>query len=838
MKVVIDMQGAQSIASKNRGVGRTCFGLVDALLKTTSDKHEYYLACNGVFPEGFHEVREHFKQYIPESNIKCWQQPDCDISGLTGSKPMSEAVQYIREWYINQLQADVVWSVNLQEGWIDSGVTSVKKIDSGAVYCNHVHDVIPLLYPNELLNDTIQPWYDEKINFATKSDYIFTVSDYSRTKISELLGFELSNIEVIYNDANKKVFHTEQSETSQKEMLSLFGVTNDSYILFVGGGDKHKNIDVLLKAYASLSISLRKQYPLVIAGSQFVNHESIRNELFAHADELKIARESIITLGEVSDAELRGLYQGCALYVFPSISEGFGIPPLEAMACGAAVVTSNAASLPEVMGDDEFQFDPYDHHELATLITKTLTDNKFKARLKSHGKNRVKEFSWEQSAHKVLEFFQKIENDAEQRNLISNTKNYELLCKGVSSVEGLSEEQLMLIAQCISDNVINESKKVFLDISSLVHFDHATGIQRVVRAICDVLIDSNVKNVSFEPVFSFAGNDNFYYPNVEDGKFSVPSHDHLDSQIVDFSDGDVLIFLDLHPSNGFTKRELIKRLKIRSVRSYFVVYDLLPIYYPDYFVPELVLEFEQWLTTVACSDGALCISEDVANKFQAWAEGEKLSLPNDFECKYFHLGANLDDSAPSKGIPVYADDLTKACENRKSFLMVGTVEPRKGHALSLDAFERLWEKGEDVVLIIVGKPGWRNEATINRLRNHEELNSRLFWLDGISDEFLDIVYRQADCLIAASEGEGFGLPLIEAAQYKTPMIIRDIPVFREVAGEHAYYFSEVNDPAYLVNAIVSWCKLYENNQHPKSDDMPWLTWKESSLQLLNCIGIE
>ncbi|MDZ7598487.1 MAG: glycosyltransferase [Desulfobacterales bacterium] len=114
-------------------------------------------------------------------------------------------------------------------------------------------------------------------------------------------------------------------------------------------------------------------------------------------------------------------------------------------------------------------------------------------------------------------------------------------------------------------------------------------------------------------------------------------------------------------------------------------------------------------------------------------------------------------------------------------------------------------------------------------RAHPQANQHLFWLEGISDEYLERVYEvEAPASIAASYGEGFGLPLIEAAQHKLPVIVRDIPVFREVAGEHAYYF-DAQTPDTLARTIRTWLGLYHSNQHPKSDEMPWLTWRKSAL---------
>jgi glycosyltransferase involved in cell wall biosynthesis len=146
-------------------------------------------------------------------------------------------------------------------------------------------------------------------------------------------------------------------------------------------------------------------------------------------------------------------------------------------------------------------------------------------------------------------------------------------------------------------------------------------------------------------------------------------------------------------------------------------------------------------------------------------------------------------SVPSVGLPSNVDYVMSVLDSRVTFLMVGTIEPRKGQKQTLEAFDLLWNQQIDVNLVIIGKQGWLIDELIEKIRGHSELNRRLFWLEGISDEYLEKVYAASTCLIAASEGEGFGLPLIEAAQHKLPIIARDIQVFREVAGEYAFYFS-------------------------------------------------
>ncbi|MBK6649319.1 MAG: glycosyltransferase [Betaproteobacteria bacterium] len=120
---------------------------------------------------------------------------------------------------------------------------------------------------------------------------------------------------------------------------------------------------------------------------------------------------------------------------------------------------------------------------------------------------------------------------------------------------------------------------------------------------------------------------------------------------------------------------------------------------------------------------------------------------------------------------------------------------------------------------------------MKRLRGHPELGRRLIWLDSISDEFLDLVYAGCQCLIAASEGEGFGLPLIEAAQHGIPIIARDIPVFRGSCCRQCFLF-EASEPAQMADAVKEWIGLNARNLAPQSSGMSWLTWEESAFMLV------
>jgi glycosyltransferase involved in cell wall biosynthesis len=179
-------------------------------------------------------------------------------------------------------------------------------------------------------------------------------------------------------------------------------------------------------------------------------------------------------------------------------------------------------------------------------------------------------------------------------------------------------------------------------------------------------------------------------------------------------------------------------------------------------------------------------------------------------------------------MPADAHDMLRRLHDHPAFLMVGTVEPRKGHALVLDAFERLWAEGSKASLVIVGRLGWMSDALAARLRTLAVRESRLIWLENASDEYLEALYGAARALIAASEAEGFGLPLLEAARRGVPVIARDIPVFREVASTFARYFDgrSVED---LADVVRAWSNEAKESAVPVGE--AGLSWQATTATL-------
>ena len=158
------------------------------------------------------------------------------------------------------------------------------------------------------------------------------------------------------------------------------------------------------------------------------------------------------------------------------------------------------------------------------------------------------------------------------------------------------------------------------------------------------------------------------------------------------------------------------------------------------------------------ADGLVCISDAVVEDVKKYISKNKLSMPR--VIKSIKLGYDIKASKPSCGLDKNSlEVLDKIC-SKPTFIMVGTLEPRKGHDATIRAFETLWRKGLDINLVIAGKVGWMVDELYESIEKHEENGKRLIYLKFISDEMLEEIYKNSICLIAASRAEGFGLPLV------------------------------------------------------------------------------
>ena len=233
---------------------------------------------------------------------------------------------------------------------------------------------------------------------ARKADHIITVSNYSKTQIMETLGTPESKISVIHCGVGTQ-FHRDGDQRNLEFAAEVLGIRRP-YLLYVGNLKPHKNVSTLLRAFARLRNDKKLAHSLLIVGDDARWKRSFVEE----CARLGI-RDSTVFAPYLSPELLPKIYAGADLLVMPSTLEGFGLPVLEAMACGTPVLSSNAASLPEVGGDAALYFDPASHEELAAQILRILQSSDLRESLRARGLQRAKKFTWQESARKHMEIY-------------------------------------------------------------------------------------------------------------------------------------------------------------------------------------------------------------------------------------------------------------------------------------------------------------------------------------------------------------------------------------------------------------------------------------------------
>ena len=1237
MRIVIDMQGAQTTGSRFRGIGRYAIAFAQALVRL-SGTHDVILALNGAFPETLSPIREAFASILSRENIRVWDSPTPVNLLDDANASRAHMAELIREAFLAALRPDVIVVTSLFEGSGDDAVTSIGLLHNIPTVVV-LYDLIPLINRETYLasNSQVESWYERKLTHLRRADILLAISASSAREAVDYLGFPSEHVVSIGTAADPQFHRQDIPLDVRSAVRARYGIAGP-FVMYTGGIDHRKNIKGLIAAYARLPKACREAHQLVV-----VCHadNQAMGDLRSAARREGLGGSELILTGYVPEADLIALYHDCAAFVFPSWHEGFGLPALEAMACGAPVIASNTSSLPEVVGLSEALFNPFDVNAIADKLARALTDSDFRARLIAHGLEQAPRFSWESTATRALAAlehlhalktqsrtlqaprkhrtrlayvsplppepsgiadysaellpelarFYDIELIVEQETLtpewlrtlfpardaawlcdnpgyydrvlyhfgnsqfhahmfdllpkvpgvvvlhdfflsdvvwwrehaqglrgylaqalyrshgypaiaqylrhedvastirefpcsgvvlenalgvivhsryslrlaahwygesvardwaliphmrrpafshdraearrqlglpedalvvcsfgmlgptklnhvllaawlasflardphailvfvgenhggdygaellttikasglkkrtritgwastvtyhhylaaadiavqlrarsrgetsgtILDCLNYGLptiinthgsmeeipdnvvvqlpddlqppalaaaleklahepvrrtelgeqarhyirgrhnprtcaaqyydameaaYARGAAATEGAlaaigrlhpfpSETDLAKAAECLAENNAPASgRQVLVDISALVACgDSKTGIQRVVRALLQAWLIRTWGDFRVEPVYAVPGRCGYRYARRWTMAFLGAPQEGVEDDWVDVYPGDVFIAPDLHHTVTREHEGLYQQWRNRGIDVYFVVHDLLPVRLPQCFPPEAEALHAAWLAVVAQADGALCISQSVADDLRAWLDEQFTKARPSLQVTTFPLGHDIENSVPTRGLPEEAGQMMARLAARPTFLMVGTVEPRKGHAQTLAAFEQLWARGLDVNLAIVGKQGWMVESLVDNLCGHKERGQRLFWLEGISDEYLERIYNIAAGLIAASEGEGFGLPLIEAARHGLPIIARDIPVFREVAGQYATYFENTLDATSIADTVQEWLALSKNDTRLAVHRIPRATWGDSARSILEIVGL-
>ena len=274
-----------------------------------------------------------------------------------------------------------------------------------AVSCRSVvtiHDCIHLMFPQYLPNKMAYAYARASMWTAVKrSDRILTVSEASKRDILHFFTLAPEKIVVVYNAIDDHFWLTPPDEevARVRERYQL----DHQFILYVGNIKPHKNLVRLIEAFAELRRTGFEELKLLIIGDEISKLPSLRRAVHGHK-----LHKHVRFLGYVSDDTLRVLYRLASLFVFPSLYEGFGLPPLEAMASGTPVVTSNQSSMPEVTGDAAVLVDPYDVNSIVEGMRRVLADADLAADLRRRGPERAREFSWARSVEQTRTVYEEV----------------------------------------------------------------------------------------------------------------------------------------------------------------------------------------------------------------------------------------------------------------------------------------------------------------------------------------------------------------------------------------------------------------------------------------------
>jgi glycosyltransferase involved in cell wall biosynthesis len=246
---------------------------------------------------------------------------------------------------------------------------------------------------------------------ARRAERILTLSEHTRRDVIETYGIDANRIEAIPLAAPAH-FGPVSDERELQRVRHTYGIKGD-YILSVGSIQPRKNLVRLVKAYAQLKgrIAEEKLPKLVLVGKRAWLYDETLRTLEASG-----VQDSVILTGYVPEADLPALYSGALCFVYPSFFEGFGLPPLEAMKCGAPVIVGNATSLPEVVGDAGLKVDPYDVDAIAQGLETMVNDSVYRQTLSVKGRERAKLFDWRETARRTLQVYEQVGKEAVKRS--------------------------------------------------------------------------------------------------------------------------------------------------------------------------------------------------------------------------------------------------------------------------------------------------------------------------------------------------------------------------------------------------------------------------------------
>ena len=787
MRIAIDLQGAQSLGSSKRGIGRYSIEIINHLLEYFP-QNEYILMANGCLLD----ISYNFRKYIKCKNVSYinWYSP-APLDYISKNENSFSIARYLRSYAFNCVFPDVILVTSFFEGFTDNCFTEFDKDILEKPVLSIFYDLIPLIHPNLYLNSnqSFSGFYLNKIKHLKELDGLLSISSSSRKEAIKYLGFVKEKIYNISSACNTKIFNTKKVVQEKVSRVNLDSL--DQFILYSGASDPRKNVKGLLEAYSKLSWDLRLNYKLVLAGKLL---EIEIDQIKCWINEFNIRSNSLVLLGYVSDSDLVKLYQNCALFVFPSFHEGFGLPILEAMSCGAPVIGSNSTSIPEIIGDTRAMFDPYDSESIKKLIDKALTDKLFKSFLLENSIVQAQKFSWVMTVKKILKACEKIINGRlidysnytwEEISTKKEEKYNKLLAKVRSYIDNnpsLDQEFISQVASSIdliefeTDFILRSLTSQDLISSWKVEgpFDSNYSLS-ILNKNFVLALDKIIDNVSIHITEGLGD----YIPDIKFLK-KYPDIYDLYKKSFDSCSSSTITSRNLYPP-----RVVDLKSRINLLHSYG--------WEESEFPQEWVEDFNTYLQGISVMS------------FQV----KKILIDNGVRISISVCGLGIDHLDHIENNTNYSTNAKKF-----KFLHVSSCFPRKGIDVLLAAYGEAFDASDDVSLIIKTFKNPHNNIE-ELLKQHQYKNPKyphvIIINEDLSNSELKNLYLSSDVLVAPSRGEGFGLPIAEA-------MLLDLPVITTGWGGQTD-FCNVNN---------SWLIDYEFTSASSHFDLGMSYWAEPS----------
>jgi len=738
MRIVIDMQGAQT-ESRYRGIGRYTMAFAQGVVRNRGN-HEVILLLSGLFPETIKPIRAAFDGLLPMDNIIVWHAPGPVREEDPGNDTRRDVAELIREAFIASLRPDVIHICSLFEGYVDDAITSIERYDTTTPVSVSFYDLIPLLNPDKYLkpNPVYAVYYERKIQSLKRAKSFLAISAYIRLEGLDCLGVDASRMVNVSSAIGPEFQPVVVNEEVARILRDKIGLSRP-FVLYTGACDERKNLPRLIEAWSALPPSLRQTHQLVFVGK--IPEGNLR-ELSRIAQAHGLQPTELCFSGYISDEELIFLYNLCELYVLPSWHEGFGLPALEAMACGAPVIAANATSLPEVVGLDEALFDPFDSKAIASKMAQALLDERFRNRLCEHGLKQSKKFSWDATAKRAIAAWQALlthgeepSQDSWKKIQVFLTDEYRRLIDGIAQRLPLQVDnsELGKIAICLD---WNEQQIVgFIRPTKLPEqltwriegpFDSSYSLALVNREVARALTSLGHIIVlhSTDGPGDFLPDETFLADNPDLAKMN-----HRASQVSQWD-------ANVTSRNLYPPRVSDMVSRFNFLHAYGWEESGFPLDWVDAFNISL-----QGMTVMSDHVRKIMINHGVTVPIAVCSIGVDHWLRIRSDNNFHHRGGSF------------------------RFLHVSSCFPRKGPDVLIRAYGQAFRSGEDVTLIIKTFDNPHNE--IHRWLDNARLQDQKFphveiITEDLTDAQLKALYEQCHVLVAPSRGEGFGLPMAEA----------------------------------------------------------------------------